>query len=172
MAILDPRLLPLIETLAAAGADWLAFELIDGIRRGRESEESEEALAGARARVRRGEHGRREPILSVTPTVPILGDDQIVWAATRVSERLDSALDDLAGASDALNAIAAASSPQREPGEEQHPQSDPVPIQIAINGEEVLTTSRGDIESARGAMAGLRSALDNWSSHVRRQPPA
>ena len=45
MAILDPRLLPLLETLAASGADWLAFEIVDGVRRGREPEEPEEPEA-------------------------------------------------------------------------------------------------------------------------------
>ena len=39
MAILEARLLPLIETLAEAGADWLAFEVVDGIRAGRVAEE-------------------------------------------------------------------------------------------------------------------------------------
>jgi hypothetical protein len=171
MAILDPRLLALIETLAAEGADWLAFELIEGIQRGRESEEPEDALVSARVRARFGEQGRREPIVSVRPAMPILGDDQIVWAATYVSQRLDSALNDLAGASDALNAIAAAPSSQREREEEQHLQGPPAPINIVINDEEVLTASHGEIETARDAIEELRSALDNWSFQVRGQPP-
>jgi hypothetical protein len=99
--------------------------------------------------------------------MPILGDDQIVWAATYVSERLDSALNDLAGASDALNAIVAEPSSQRERDEEQHLQGPPAPIKIVINDEEVLTASRSDIKTARDAIEGLRSALDNWSFHVR-----
>jgi hypothetical protein len=171
MAILDPRLVALIETLVAEGADWLAFELIDGIRGGRESEESEDALASARERVRLGEQERREPTLSVEPTMPILGDDQIIWAATYVSQRLDSALNDLVDASDALNEIAAEPSSEPERGEDQHLQGPPAPIRIVINDEEVLTASRSDIEMARDAMAGLRSALDDWSLHVRGQPP-
>jgi hypothetical protein len=172
MAILDPRLLALIETLAAEGADWLAFELVDGIQRGRESEEPEEALASARERVRFGEGGPREPLRLVNPTTPILGDDQIGWAATYVSQRLDSALNDLAAASDALNEIAAATSSQRDGVEEQHLQDPPAPIKIVINDEEVLTDSHGDIETARDAIVELRSALENWSSQVRRQPQA
>lgn len=49
MAVLDPRLMPLIEMLTTVAADWLAFELIDGNRRGREVEETANALTIARA---------------------------------------------------------------------------------------------------------------------------
>jgi hypothetical protein len=171
MAILDPRLLALIETLAAEGADWLAFELVDGIQRGREPEEPEDALASAREQVRLGEQGRREPVLSMSPTMPILGDDQIVWAVTYVSERLDSALKDLAGASDALNTIAAGSSSQPEPSEQQHLQDGPALIEIVLIDEEVLRAPRSEIEMARAGIGPLRSALDSWSSHIRGQPP-
>jgi hypothetical protein len=66
MAILDRRLIPFIEMLADLGLDWLAFELIDGIRRGREPEESAKALMVARERVRAGEVKlvEREPALT------------------------------------------------------------------------------------------------------------
>ena len=53
MAILDPRLLPFIEVLAELGMDWLAFELVDGVRRGKEPVEDEAALRRARDRTRR-----------------------------------------------------------------------------------------------------------------------
>jgi hypothetical protein len=39
MARLDARLLPLLETLSASGADWLAIELVEGIGFGRIAEE-------------------------------------------------------------------------------------------------------------------------------------
>lgn len=52
MAVLDPRLIPLIETLAAADLDRLAFEIIEGLRRGVESEEPAETLEMARADAR------------------------------------------------------------------------------------------------------------------------
>jgi hypothetical protein len=51
MAKIDPRLLPLIEALSASGADWLAFEILDGIRTGRRAEDSEEELRDARRAV-------------------------------------------------------------------------------------------------------------------------
>ncbi len=56
--------------------------------------------------------------------MPILGDDQIVWAATYVSERLEFALNDLVDASDALNEIAVEPSSQPEREEEQHLEGD------------------------------------------------
>ena len=52
MAILDPRLIPFIEMLADLGLDWLAFELIEGVRRGEEPVETEDALALVRQRIR------------------------------------------------------------------------------------------------------------------------
>jgi hypothetical protein len=53
MAILDARLFSMIETLVAAGLDWLAFELIEGVRRGQEIEETNDILAISRERARR-----------------------------------------------------------------------------------------------------------------------
>ena len=52
MAILDPRLLKLIETLMASRLDWLVIELIAGIQAGRPVEEPEKALAAARQDIR------------------------------------------------------------------------------------------------------------------------
>lgn len=54
MVTLDRRLIPFLEMLTEEGLDWLAFELIDGVRRGREPEEAPEALADARELVQRG----------------------------------------------------------------------------------------------------------------------
>ena len=66
--------------LTELGMDWLAFELIDGIRRGNEPVEDEHALA--RAGERTGHPTSREvhPHPSAAAT-PILGDDQLKWAA-------------------------------------------------------------------------------------------
>ena len=48
MAILDRRLIPFIEMLAELGMDWLAFELMEGIRLGREPVAREDELARLR----------------------------------------------------------------------------------------------------------------------------
>ncbi|RUV29053.1 MAG: hypothetical protein E5V72_02070 [Mesorhizobium sp.] len=91
MAILDRRLLPLIETLADAGDDWLAFELMDGIRRGIEPEDTEELLAATREQVSSGELAKRKQAEFIAAGAkPTLGDDQIAWAADHVANRLDA----------------------------------------------------------------------------------
>lgn len=74
MAILDSRLLPLIETLSDRGLDWLAFELIESIRRGREPVEPEELLVRARAKVVEGGGGEPETVSQTASAAPILGD--------------------------------------------------------------------------------------------------
>ncbi len=89
MAVLDPRLLPLLETLAGAGADWLAFEIVDGIRRGRELVEPEELLGAAREKVRSRQLSDRLSADVPVLAEPIFGDEQIVWAANYVAARLD-----------------------------------------------------------------------------------
>lgn len=169
MTILDRRLLPLIETLAAAGADWLVFELMDGIHRGIEPEDTEELLAGTRERVRSGElakHGQAEFIS--TGAKPILGDDQIAWAADHVANRLDAALADLAASADQLETIARASPRQRGVDAANSAKSEaPAPLRIVINDEEAYAVTRLDIEQAQEAMKELKEALDAWSVQTR-----
>lgn len=105
------------------------------------------------------------------PAAPILGDDQIAWAASYVAQRLDGALNDLAAASDALNEIAA-EPPLVQVDEKKNFQGPPTPIKIVIDDVEVRAVSRGEIEVSRDAMKGLRSALDEWSNHLLNQPMA
>jgi hypothetical protein len=168
LAVLDTRLLPLIETLTEAGADWLAFELVDGIRRGVEAEEPEELLVLARERVRSGVAGERRPMKLAELATPILGDDQIVWAAQYVVNRLDAALADLAAASNLLEAIADAPPPHGARYQVQAVRAGgPEPVKIVVGGEEGSAVTRDGIEAARGSMQKFRQALDAWSSVAR-----
>ena len=78
MAILDPRLLPFIEMLTELDMHWLAFELVEGVRRGEEPVEDESALLRARERSRRasdaGEDIERYGS-ALGATIPLSGDD-------------------------------------------------------------------------------------------------
>ena len=56
MATIDPRLLPLIETLVAVDADWLALEILDGLRLGIVAEEIPEHLLATQLAVREATH--------------------------------------------------------------------------------------------------------------------
>lgn len=107
MAVLDLRLLDLFEALIKARFDWLVIELVDGIGAGRPTEETEGSLAEARARIGEGQptaHG--EPRAMLVETKPITGDEQIVWAADYVGERLGAALTQLDAAMEVLDLIA------------------------------------------------------------------
>lgn len=168
MAVLDPRLLPLIETLAAVGADWLAFEIIDGIRLGREPEEPETLLALARERVRLGEPGERGSTKLPRSSDPILGDDQVTWAAKYVLERIDSALADLSHGSAFLEAIVEATPSHRPSDQPEDAETDRFrPIKIAIVDQEDGAIDRESIETARSGLQDLRQALETWSLAAR-----
>lgn len=164
MAVLDPRLLPLLETLAGVGADWLAFEIVDGVRRGREPLEPEELLQAARERVRSPQLSER--LSADIPIVadPILGNDQIIWAANYVAARLDGVLADLDEGYAMIEAVA-------ENSVDTFRQDDPafskvtpsVPVEIALIGQEGDPIDRGSIAAARKGLVSLKDALALWA---------
>lgn len=94
MATLDPRLLQLFETLVASNADWLVFELIEGIEAGIVLEETTDDLASARILARQErESPRSMQRIAVSPeSQPLEGDEQVVWAARYVGSRLKETL--------------------------------------------------------------------------------
>jgi hypothetical protein len=108
MAMIDPRLLPLIETLIAVDADWLAFEILDGIQLGRVVEETREDLQSTRLAVRTAKHQKRRSEERAEPppaATPLVGDEQIDWAANYVAARLSDAVSMLGATLDQLNQI-------------------------------------------------------------------
>ncbi|WP_454888021.1 hypothetical protein [Sphingomonas oryzagri] len=162
MSRLDPRLAPLITTLADAGADWLAFELMDGIRRGREREEIEDVLAFTRDQVRQGEIVKRGKEFSAetVPAESIPMDEQIEWAALFVANRLDAALADMSAAIDNLQILAGPLDSAKAIGASE-------PIIVLLDGEEQRQAGRADVESARLAVSKLRTALGQWVLEAR-----
>ena len=166
MTVLDTRLLPLLETLVGAGADWLAFEIVDGVRRGREPLEPEELLRAAREKVRSRRLSDRLSAEIPVLSEPILGDDQIVWAANYVWTRLDSALADLDEGWARIEAVAENSGDtfrQDDPAFSKHPGA---PVEIALIGQEGDPVDRGSIGAAREGLKSLRDALARWSFEV------
>lgn len=117
MAVLDSRVLELIETLVAARLDWLAFELVEGIRLGRSPEESEEALAAARQSIRSNAQpkARGEPQVLLAEPQPIPAGEQVKWAAAYVEERLEAALEQLQASIDTLDFIVETTTESEDP---------------------------------------------------------
>lgn len=166
MAILDSRLLPFIEMLAELGMDWLAFELVDGIRRGKEPIEDDAALRRARDRAQRASDAEEVAERFGSPgaaAIPILGDDQLEWAARYVEERLRAAFDQIADSLDALDEIVAGPEAQ---------QSDAAlaMTRLVLRGEDsVDTVGRAEVDGAKDQLEALRGALDAWVRHERDQ---
>lgn len=163
MAVLDTRLLPLLETLADAGADWLAFEIADGVRLGREPLEPEEMLQAAREKARSLKHSDR--LLTGIPVLaePILGDDQIVWAADYVFARLDGVLADLDRGCAMIEAVAESSGDIYEQDDPAFSKVIPyAPLEIVLIGQEGHPFDHHSVAAARQGLVFLREALDRW----------
>lgn len=167
MAVIDLRVLELIENLVAARLDWLAFELIEGIRLGRRAEESEEALAAARQSIRGDAqpkaHG--EPEVLIAKHEPIPADEQVKWAAAYVEERLESALKQLQASLDTLDFIVESTNEPDGPQDLAQAASDITKqdtalVMLDVEGDRKST--RKDVAGARDDFPALRAALAEW----------
>lgn len=171
MAILDTRLLPLIETLTASGADWLAFEVIEGVRIGRSVEETPERLEIARHAVRTAERQTRHSEVTqptVVDPVPIIGDEQIEWAADYVDNRLTDVILMLQAALTGLDTVVYSAFE----GRIAQPVGDSgITLQLEVP-EGTLTVKKSDLESAVSSISVLREALIHWSASARHRDEA
>jgi len=174
MATIDPRLLPLIEALAAVDADWLAFEILEGLRQGRVAEETRDDLERTRRAVR---SARRQPTpesqqmerprMPIPLAEPILGDQQIDWAADYVGGRISEVVFMLETALDQLDGIishestreGSLSSEDREQG-----------ITLVLQADDAETSvSSDEVVHARAALTKLKDALFAWAASTRKR---
>ncbi|MEW6437785.1 MAG: hypothetical protein AB1508_11545 [Pseudomonadota bacterium] len=166
MATPDLRLLPLIESIIAAGADWLAFEIVEGLRLGFMPEETEDFLRDIRADVRTA---TQIELKSIAPryesdmSEPIDGDVQIEWAIRYVTKRLSDALSMLDVSIGALNEIV---STGVEDGPRLISTAEYSGISVQIDNDETFS-SQYSLEEARTALISLDSALRVWRRSVR-----
>ncbi len=158
MAILDARILPLLETLSASGVDWLAFELVEGINLGRQDEESEEALFLARERAMnpRESSGTSEEFPREGEANPILGDEQLKWASDYVERRLADAIDDLDVSFGLLETIS-------KGGGDTRAEESGMPVHVVLlQDEQKFEVAKPDIAKAREGLHALKIALKKW----------
>ncbi len=174
MAILDSRVLELIETLVAARLDWLAFELIEGIRFGRSPEEPEEALAAARQSIRSNAQpkARGEPQGLLMEPRPIPAGEQVDWAAAYIEERLEAALEQMQASIDTLDFIVEMTTEPNDPqelaaGTSAKTEQGMTLVLLDIEGDR--KSSREDIAGARDDIPALRAALAEWATRARGQ---
>ncbi|MFN3817391.1 hypothetical protein [Blastomonas sp.] len=176
MATLDSRVLELIETLVATRLDWLAFELIEGIRLGRTAEESEEALAAARKSIRSDAQpkARGEPQVLLTKPEPIPAGEQVEWAAAYVAERLESALKQLQVSVDALDLIVESTNEPERPqdlAQAASAKTEQGTVLVLLDVEGDRKSSRKDVADARDDFPALRAALAEWTAPAGGQEP-
>lgn len=162
MVTIDPRLLDLIETLRRTRLDWLALEVLDGIREGRRPIEAREALEGARQEARSSAKPkpRRETKQSASEQRPIMGDEQIDWASAYVAQRLEDAVSMLDAAAANLDAILGSPDPEQLA-------LDPIGSIEYVFLEGDATSERlfghAELEVALASIPKLRVSLDDWA---------
>jgi len=158
MTVLDHRLTPFIEMLADIGLDWLAFELFEGIRRGREAEELPEALMLARKQVQvRGSPSPSSLPMISTEVSPLLGDDQLTWTTTYLMERLEAVLSEASVALDNIDEIVGPVA-----GRKTTRSRPPITEVVLYDGEEQLRIDRTTITRAQNELEKLRVELSIW----------
>lgn len=157
MAVLNPRLLELIETLTAARLDWLAFELIEGVRAGHPADEPGEARteAGESIGSNTQANALAQPPAIAAETIPIPPDEQIEWAADYVGARLTETLEQLQSSLHMLDDIV-------EGTTEATAASMPRAVVVLRDLEGGRECRSGDITGARDSLPTLRAALKEW----------
>jgi hypothetical protein len=169
MATIDPRLIPLIEALARADADWLAFEILDGLHEGRALEETDEELRITRQVVRSQNwraHRSDGPLLPPPPPEQILGDEQIDWAIDYISDRLSDVISMLDTTFDQLDAVLFdQSSVEGKPSTAG--MKDGVILVLVSDEEERLVVRRDDTSRVSNVLPKLQSALRTWRDSTR-----
>ena len=152
---------------AELGMDWLAFELVEGVRRGDEPPEDGFTLRGIRERANGPsdvlENTERFPS-PVGPATPFLGDDRLEWAVRYVGERPRAALDEMACSLDTLDEIVS--------GVDARPSVAPIPTTRLIlrSDDRVDSVDRAKVEGTRGRLSTLQGALDSWLLNERTNP--
>jgi hypothetical protein len=151
--------------------DWLAFELIEGIRLGRSPDESEDALAAARQSVRSNAQpkARGEPYVVLEEPKPIPADAQVEWVAAYVEERLDAALEQLQASLETLDFIIEETIERQDPQDlsaqaSRKTEQDVTLVLLDIEGDR--KSSRDDVAGARDNLSTLRVALAEWMTRA------
>jgi hypothetical protein len=167
MAEIDSRIIELVETLAAAGADWLAFEIIDGIRFGRPLEGPEHRQRNMPRDVDAWEGeslSAREREFRETAMEPIRGDEQIKFAAAYVVERLNEVIEMTRLSLDNLDKLSA--EPLVDLIETQ--QQPRVPLTLGIEDSDFHLTQ---VQAKRMLllMPSLHTSLSDWATDALRR---
>jgi hypothetical protein len=154
----------LIETLIAADADWLALEILDGLRVGRVPEETRENLKSTQLAIRAAKRQERQSDKRAVPPrvgTPIVGDEQIDWASKYVADRIFDAVSMLRVSFNQLNQIVSSNA-------EFHAGTFEKQFDLTLQVEAEGPSLRGsDVDDAIATIPNLREALTTWADATR-----
>ncbi|MEB8387791.1 hypothetical protein OO012_11160 [Rhodobacteraceae bacterium KMM 6894] len=158
--MIDRRLFPLLETLAASRLDWLMRDVMVSIELGDQQVETENALSSAHERIRLNEEVRSESEnqASKERSTPWTGDEQVALAADIVMTRLKETL---------LMAEFSIESVSRLIGAETREVTTPSNEGVAVLGDDGEVEASMDEQAVRKALEGmdqLRLAIEEWKS--------
>jgi hypothetical protein len=167
MAEINPGILELVETLVAAGADWLAFELLDEIRLGRpvdHDEDSPERTVGE-LRVWEGESlSTQEREARDLGVEPILTEEQIAFAADFIAGRISEIIEMTTLSLENLQSIFLVSR-----GDRLEPQvGTPPSVDLGFEDSTFHFTA-GEEKQMFLLLDSLRASLSEWVKAARRE---
>lgn len=168
LATYNRRLLELVETLITARLEWLALELLEGVRTGHRLEEPEEVLASTRKSIRQraSPKKRDEWQPAETHVKPIPPEEQLEWAATYVEVRIDESLRQLQTSIAALDLVVQETTELSDMTIERGQQAvapEPRVLVVLKTAEGESNIGDGDVVGALDTLAALRTALSKWA---------
>lgn len=166
MATIDPRIAPLVETLIASGADFIALEILIAIQRGMVDEDSEDELREAREAVGHFRQGNQPAGFKPAGEAKVRhlnGEEQIEFATQYVIERLTRELGMADASIENLNRIA-------NGADDSSPKAVSNSSAVRLRWIDVdAQIDRKQIENARAHLITLREALSAWSTSAREE---
>lgn len=160
--MIDSRIFPLLETLAASNLDWLVRDILATIEMGDLQLETENTVSGAQERVRQNEDVRSESEESADTvrSRPWTGDEQVSIAGelvvSRITETLHMARDSIEGVSGVIG---------KYDGKDIDASVGGL-VLLGENGEVEGSIDEAAVEQALIGLKQLRLAVGEWISEM------
>lgn len=160
--MIDSRIFPLLETLAASNLDWLVRDILATIEMGDSQLETEDAVSGAQERVRQNEDVRSESEDSAETvrSRPWTGDEQVAIAGelvvSRITETLHMARDSIEGVSRVIG---------KYDGRDIEGSAGGF-VLLGDNGEVEGSIDEAAVEQALIGLKQLRLAVEEWATEM------
>lgn len=162
--MIDPRIYPLLQTLAASDLDWLVREIMDGLTAGHVSTASPEQMDLARELARRQEQFLNFDDVAQSNDVKdkaFTADEQVNYAANYTISRLADVIETMAVSFDSIGRIL-------ETHARPAVEGTPGPLMLSLEHDDSkATTSMEDLRQAREGLSELRDAITAWRNSLK-----